>query len=575
MRALVLALTLTAAAAAKASADPQTLTYLLSSDIDSLDPSWAYDATSQFAVSLIYENLIAFDGSADNFAPRLASVVPTKDNGFLSADGLTYAFPLRSGVKFHDGTTVTPDDVKYSLMRFLLTDRDGGPSALLLEPLTGRRTTLGPDGKPDPAVFDLADRAVSIEGGALVLRLQKPFDPLLSILAGYAHIVSKAFVAAHGGWDGRRETWMDHRNPAKESAALYSRANGTGPFRLTGWDRPGRVLALSRNDSYWRSEPALRAVRLETVDDPRARRQQLDSGAADVAQLDALQIPLFEKDPGVIVDQVPDVAVSNVILFNQRVDATDNPWLGSGELDGQGVPPDFFFDANVRRGFANAFDYDYFIKEGFRGRAVKAHGPIPQGLMGYDPSQPGWPYSPTEAAKFLQRAFGGRVWANGFLLPVVYAEGHDDRRLACRVLGRGLALINPKFRVECRGLPDSKLLDELRARRLPALVFRWVLDYPDSNDAVDPFLHSTGFFPRLLSYSSLRADQLVEAAEAEPDLALRRADYRELQAIAIGDAPAIFTADAPGALARRAEVQNWNYPPMHPFGDLYEATKLR
>jgi peptide/nickel transport system substrate-binding protein len=560
---------------ARADSDVETLTYLLSSDVDSLDPSWAYDATSLFVVAQIYETLVGFDGeSVDRFVPRLASVVPSKENGFLSADGLTYAFPLRGGVKFHDGTTMTADDVKYSVMRFLLTDREGGPSSLLLEPLTGRKSTLGADGKPDPAVFDLADKAVSIEGGALVLRLAKPFDPLLAVLAGFAHVVSKSDVAAHGGWDGTKETWTRHWNPAKETAALYAREDGTGPFVLQEWDRGGKSIVLARSDNYWRNQPSLRTIRLETVDEPRRRRARLDRGDADVAQTDPLSLPIFEGAPGVLIDNVPDVAVQDVILFNFKIDANDNPWLGSGALDGEGIPPDFFADLEVRRGFANAFDGDAFVRDGFRGRAQKAHGPIPPGLLGYDPRAPGWPYSLEESAKSFKRARGGQVWEKGFLLPIAYTAGRDDRRFACQLLARGLAAVNPKFRVDCRAVPQSRLLDELRARRLSAFVFRWVLDYPDPHDAVEPFLHSTGFFARLLGYSSPRADALVEQAEAEPDLAQRRAEYAELQSIAISDAPQIYTVDAPGALARRANVRNWNYPPMQPYGDLYEVTKI-
>ena len=46
----------------------------------------------------------------------------------LSEDaGRTYAFPIRKGVVFHDGSTMTPEDVRYSLLRFLLMDRSGCP----------------------------------------------------------------------------------------------------------------------------------------------------------------------------------------------------------------------------------------------------------------------------------------------------------------------------------------------------------------------------------------------------------------------------------------------------------------
>ena len=99
--------------------DSRTLNYALSSDVDTLDPSWAYDTTSLFVIGQVYETLIAYAGaSIDRFEPRIASVVPSRENGFISKDGLVYAFPLRSGVKFHDGTAMTPEDVKYSLMRF-------------------------------------------------------------------------------------------------------------------------------------------------------------------------------------------------------------------------------------------------------------------------------------------------------------------------------------------------------------------------------------------------------------------------------------------------------------------------
>jgi len=574
------ALVLTAAALAlaplaRADSDPRSLTYLLSSDVDSLDPAWAYDATSLFVIQQVYENLVDFDGaSVDKFVPRLATVVPSKENGFLSADGLTYAFPLRDGVKFHDGAAMTAEDVKYSILRFVLVDRDGGASGLLLEPLAGRKTTLGADGAPDPAVYDLIDRAVSIEGGALVLRLQKPFAPLLAVLAGFAPVVSRADIVAHGGWDGSKERWLEHRNPPKDRASLYEREDGTGPFVLQWWDRAGRTLGLARNEKYWRAKPFLQTVRLETVEDPRRRRELLARGDADVSQVDPHGLAYFEQLPGVVVDDSPDAEVSNVILFNLKIDPNDNPWLGSGALDGEGIPPDFFADVDVRRGFANAFDDDAYIRLGYRGKADKAHGPIPKGLLGYDPRQPGWPFSLDESAKAFKRARGGSVWDKGFLLPMAYTEGRDDRKLACQILQQGLAQVNPKFRVECRGLAQSRELDELRARRLSAFVFRWILDYPDPHNAVEPFLHSSGFFAKALSYSNPRADQLVEAAESEQDLAQRKADYAELQALAIYDAPQIYTVDAPGALARRDKVRNWVYQPIQPFGSLYEVTKL-
>lgn len=574
----ILAAALGLAAPARASDDPATLTYALSADVDSLDPDWAYDATSLFAIQQMYEGLVDFDGAAlDRFAPRLASVVPTRENGFLSKDGLTYRFPLRGGVKFHDGTTMTADDVKYSLMRFLLTTADGGPSALLLEPLTGRRGVAGPDGRPDPAVYDLADKAVTVEGGAVVLRLPRPFAPLLSVLAGSAQIVSKSFTAAHGGWDGSKKDWARCWSPLKEKAALYASENGTGPFKLERWDHESRGLTLARNDAYWRAPASLSGARILAVEDPRTRRQMLERGDIDVAQLNTRSLPYFQAVPGAVVETgLTLLQADDVILFNLKIDARDNPWIGSGRLDGQGIPPDFFADVDVRRGFASAFDVDGFIRDAFHGGAVRARGPIPIGLLpGRLPPPQGRPYSLADAAKALRAARDGAVWANGFLLPMAYPEGDSERGAACRALAAGLAKVNEKFRADCRGVAQTKLLAELGRRRLSAFVYRWILDYPDPHNAVEPFLGSRGYFAGALGYSNPRADALIESAAEESDPAKRKALYLELEALAAYEVPAIFTVETNGALARRSKIQNWIHHPMQPYGSLYEVTKLR
>src|SRR5258708_528377 len=99
-----------------------------------LDPAYAFDAVSVIAVGNVYESLITFKSvhEPDAFAPFLASEVPTAANGLLSADGLTYSFPVRRDVRFHDGSRLTPEDVRYSILRFMLLDSEDGPAALLL-----------------------------------------------------------------------------------------------------------------------------------------------------------------------------------------------------------------------------------------------------------------------------------------------------------------------------------------------------------------------------------------------------------------------------------------------------------
>ena len=54
--------------------------------------------------------------------PMIATEVPSKANGLVSEDGLIYTFPIRGGVKFHDGTDLTAEDIEYSWNRVLTMD---------------------------------------------------------------------------------------------------------------------------------------------------------------------------------------------------------------------------------------------------------------------------------------------------------------------------------------------------------------------------------------------------------------------------------------------------------------------
>ena len=150
--------------------NPDTYTYVTISDMDSLDPAWSYDTASHLVILNVYEPLLGYKGSStEELVPVIASQVPSSANGLISPDGLTYTFPIRPGVEFQDGTPLTPEDVKYSLMRFLLQDRAGGPSSLLLEPILGYSSTRDENGRVLEKAFQEADRRLQVQGNDLVI----------------------------------------------------------------------------------------------------------------------------------------------------------------------------------------------------------------------------------------------------------------------------------------------------------------------------------------------------------------------------------------------------------------------
>src|SRR5438445_383250 len=82
--------------------------------------------------------------------------------GVIAVDRNTYCFKSLQCVKFHDGSVITTDDVRYSLMRFMLLDADGGPSWILLASILGFdvQSTRDDNGKLLPDIWDRVNQAI-------------------------------------------------------------------------------------------------------------------------------------------------------------------------------------------------------------------------------------------------------------------------------------------------------------------------------------------------------------------------------------------------------------------------------
>ena len=397
-------------------------------DVVSLDPALGYDIYSTEVIwPNVYETLIIYSGSSiDQFSPMLATQVPSLQNGLISKDGLTYRFPIRQGVRFHDGSTMTVDDVVYSFRRFLLQDQSGGPAWLLLSPLLGVESTRDSQGKIQ-VTFDQVARAVSADGDSVVFHLKQPFAPFLSIVAQWGVVMPRKWAASHGDWDGSAGTWQQYNNPKAGDRYQTTHMDGTGPFMLDQWDQQNKEVILVRNDHYWRKPAALQRVIDRSVPDFTTRSLQLQQGDADIVLASPNQESQLKSLPGVVIqDGLPQIAVQ-VVVFNYQIAMNGNPDVGSGKLDGQGIPTDFFADIHVRRGFAYAFDYGQNLSGGYAGHGILAHGPIVQGLLGYDPTVPTYSHDPEKAAAEFKEALGGKLWDTGFQ---VHDSVHGRQRSA-------------------------------------------------------------------------------------------------------------------------------------------------
>ena len=559
---LLLAVLLVSACAKQDMKD--TLVVAHKGEMESLDPVYSYDGVTHGLLINVYDTLLKFDGaSLTDLLPSVSAAVPSKDNGLISADGRTYTFPIRKGIKFQGGEDLTPEDVRYSLLRFLLSDVSGGPSSLLLEPILGVSSTRNDKGEI-VVDFKEAANAVRVEGDNVVVTLKRPFAPFLSIVARWGYIVSKEWAVSHGAWDGTEETWQKFNNFAKDASPFFAAANGSGPFSVARWDIAAKRLTLAANENYFAGAPKLKLIHMLTVDEPSTLRLMLETGDADVAEISTKFAEQIKGNPEVtLYDNLPRLRTDPVIFFTLDINMQANPDVGSGKLDGQGIPADFFADKNLRQAFEYAFDYESFLKESMGGRGERAIGPAPAGLVKYDKNFKQYSFDLKKAEELFKKAWGGEVWEKGFKFTITYNTSGDMRQIASEILKRNVESLNPRFQIDLRGVTWPSFLEKTAKRQMPVWARGWVADYADAHNFYFPFLHSQGRYALSQGYKNPQVDKLIEQAVSETNFAKRSALYKQVHNLMHEDAMQIYTVHPTGLWAMRKNVKGFTDNPVY------------
>lgn len=526
--------------------NPDTFVAASFGDVVSLDPAVAYDNVSWGALSIIYDRLVNYDGAAlDKFKPGLATEVPTLANGGVSKDGKTYTFKIRSGVKFHNGDPLTAADVAYSIQRNLVTDPDGGPGWIWFNIFFGSDVSgsRGDDGKVNIKFADIAN-AIQAKGNTVVFHLKDPFPPFVSVMAGqWASIIDKKWTIAQGGWDGTEATWVQFNNPATGKETLFDIANGTGPYKLTSWEK-NIQYKVERNDAYWGPKPALKFGIRKVVTEWSTRKLMLEQGDADYVDVNATNYPEMATEKGIQkYERLPTITLAG-IHFNMKINTKDNPATYSGALDGQGVPTDFFADLNVRLGFTYAWDEKTYIRDISNNTSIDPVTPYPVGLPYKNMKLTSRPFDLAKAADAFKKAFGGKLWDQGFKLDLLYNSGNTVRELGAKMLAENISSINPKFQITVRGVEWAQYTNLNKNKQLPIYFMGWAPDYPDPSDYAGPYQSSSGYFAGRAGYNNPEADKLVADASIEVNPAKRQEMYYRLQDIWLQDAIAIIYSQA-------------------------------
>ena len=343
------------------SASAENLKVALAAEPTSMDPHYQNLTINNSFATQVYNALVLQDVN-QNLIPGLAT-------SWEPIDSNTWEFRLRAGVKFHNGSTFSAEDVVASMQRAANVPNSPSSFATFIK------------GKN----FEVVDELT------LHISTEKP-NPFIPNDMSRVSIIDSAFVDA---------TTEDFNT----GVASF----GTGPFTLTKW-LPGDLLEIKRNDSYWGNAVEWDNIIIRTIGDGTTRTAALITGDVDfIERVSPSDLPNLESREGISVFK----SVSNRLLY-LTLHMTDNP-IKPFVTDNNGNPiTSPFQDINMRKAVSLAINRQAIADRVMDGLSSPAGQFSPEGYIGYSNNLQADAYDP-ERAKELIAAAG---YADGFKLTI-------------------------------------------------------------------------------------------------------------------------------------------------------------
>ncbi len=521
--------TATEGAAAGGEAAGGTFVHAADDEPLSLDPAQVEPGEGGETMILqAYERLVEIDPNGPDLIPGLATEVPSRDNGLISDDGLTYTFPIREGVTFHDGSELTADAVKYSWDRVIEMDLPESAADLLI---------------------DNVDSSTVTDDGAFEVTLTTPSASFLRAVATamVASVVSQDAVEANGGITA-----------GEPNEYMATNMVGTGPYRFIAWNR-GENIQFEVYEDYW-GQPANLDLRVEIVPDPDVRVLGLRAGDYDMIETDPSFIGDIEGAEGVVIYSEGLLLEPIHIGFNLNIPKDQLPKEDT-------IPADFFHDPLVRRAFNHAYDYDAFLQGALGGFGDFNPHYVPQGVFGYDPEAPLYNQQDTAEAEKLFREAG--LWDEGFTVSVITEEANLFE-IAALVLKDSLESLNPKFQVRVLAVAEAQF-DEAHASD-PVPYAMWVKNadpFADPDAYMQAYENPDGEWGQIHGFAKgyenpEQIASLIDEAAVELDETRRAELYGELQNLLYDDPMWLIAAQEGIANAHRDHVEGFVLNPLWP-----------
>ncbi|WP_018132032.1 ABC transporter substrate-binding protein [Effusibacillus pohliae] len=489
-----------------------TLIYGRGGDSVKLDPHNVTDGESFRVTENIYDTLVDFEKDSTKVIPGLATEWQT------SADGKTWTFKLRQGVKFHDGTDFNAKAVVYNFER--MWDKNHPQHKGDFEYFHDMFGGFKGEGSVIEGIKAVDDYTVEF-------KLSRPLAPFLANLAMSTFaIISPAALEKYGE--------KIAQNPV-----------GTGPFKFKEW-KPNDSITLEKNDQYWQKGlPKLDKIVFKVIPDNTARLTALKSGEIDVMDgLNPSDVKQVEADSKLQVLLRPSMNVGYLAMNNTKK-PFDNP--------------------KVRQAISMAINKKGLIDSFYAGLAQPAVNPMPPSVWGYNKDIKDYEYNPEKAKQLLAEA----GYPNGFetdfwAMPVARPYMPQPQKIA-EAIQADLAKIGIKTKIV--SFEWATYLKKTKNGEHPMALLGWTGDNGDPDNFLYVLLDKDTANPpaaqNISLYKSDKVHELLTKAQVTSDQAQRTKLYEEAQKIIHEDAPMVPLVHSRPALAAAKSVKG--YVP-HPKG---------
>jgi len=453
----------------------------LSADVTTFDPHFVAAQPNLTAQHHVFDSLVHVDERGRSI-PVLAT--------WRNPDPLTWEFTLRQGVKFHDGSELTTEDVAFSLERPLKITGSPGGFATYVKPIVAKEV---------------------VNRYTIRLKTAEPYGAVPQDLAEVM-IVSKKAAAGASSAD------FDSGKAAV----------GTGPYKLVRFARGNRI-ELARNDRYWGGKLPWDKVTLVIVPSDPARTAGLLSGELDaIEHVPTADLARLRKSPALRLEQ----AVSWRTIFLHVDQSRDRP---PGVLSKSGKPLDRnpLKDLRVRRALSKSINRPAIAERIMEGLALPAASVVSPSMFGHNPAVKPEPYDPEGAKKLLAEA----GYPEGFAVTIATPNNRyiNDEQVT-QAVAQMFSRIGVTTKVEA--MPLSVYLGKARSREFGVALLGW------GSLAADLALRSLAVTANAdkgygawnwAGYSNPKLDEIVVRSLGTVDPAKREAIAREASALAAAE----------------------------------------